>query len=88
MGLGVAAMAQMRNSENASLQQQNVLIGSQNPSMQQQRFDVISHSQNPNLMTGNSILDSHQNSLDQVLFYSFKQFYFNKFRILEVLEVS
>jgi len=68
LGLGVAAMAQMRNSENAAVQQQNALIGVQNTSMQQQRYDVMSHPQNANMMTGNSLMDAHNNSLDQVLF--------------------
>ena len=66
LGLGVAAMAQMRNSENAAVQQQNALIGVQNASMQQQRYDVMSHPQNANMMTGNSLMDAHNNSLDQV----------------------
>uniref|UniRef100_A0A915MD99 K Homology domain-containing protein n=1 Tax=Meloidogyne javanica TaxID=6303 RepID=A0A915MD99_MELJA len=65
LGLGVAAMAQMRNSENAAVQQQNALIGVQNASMQQQRYDVMSHPQNANMMTGNSLMDAHNNSLDQ-----------------------
>lgn len=67
LGLGVAAMAQMRNSENAAVQQQNALIGAhnQNASMQQQRFDVMPHSQNANMITGNSLMDAHSNSLDQ-----------------------
>jgi RNA-binding protein Nova len=65
LGLGVAAMAQMRNSENAIVQQQNA-FGTQNASLQQQqqqRFDVMS--QNAPMMTGNSMLDAHSNSLDQ-----------------------
>lgn len=60
-------MAQMRNSENAAVQQQNALLGAQNASMQHQRFDVISHSQNANLITGNSLLDAHSNSIDQAI---------------------
>lgn len=66
LGLGVAAMAQMRNTEGTAVQQ-NVMMNVQNSTpIQQQRYEVISHPQT-NLLSGGqtSILDTHPSAIEQ-----------------------
>uniref|UniRef100_A0A914HD57 K Homology domain-containing protein n=1 Tax=Globodera rostochiensis TaxID=31243 RepID=A0A914HD57_GLORO len=59
LGLGVAAMAQMRNNESAMAQQSVLLLNTPNSSVQQQRYEMM-----PPSNLSSSLLDS-QPSIDQ-----------------------